>query len=169
MENKITPKQALEQLKDTKPSEFVCIGSQCQEEIEVIEQALTEHEKIKKVLENIQTSRNKVKTSLSAIFEGLSQEEKYALIEHIYYSQAPWQEKYQDLQVLYKNQTHNNEMLTEENQELKKVLEVLKPYIKLDESGYKGFPIIHWCDKYQLFALLQSQEECDLLERWLGK
>ena len=50
MENKMTPKQALEQLKDTKPCEFVCIGSQCQEEIEIIEQALTDYENLKEVV-----------------------------------------------------------------------------------------------------------------------
>lgn len=57
----------------------------------------------------------------------------------------------------------------EEYEELKKVLDVLKSYIKLDESSEKGFPIIHWCDKYQLFALLQSKEDFNLLKRWLEK
>ena len=102
------------------------------QEIEVIEKELKEHEKIKKVLENIQTSKNKVKVPLSAIFEGLSQEEKYTLIEHIYYSQAPWEEKYRELEEEYKKITKANSDLIEQNYELNtKIGEVRDDYTDL--------------------------------------
>lgn len=122
MENKITLRQALAKLEMSAVCDDNMSVEKAEELREIIEQKFTEHEKLKEVLENIQTSKDKVKTPLSAIFEGLSQEERYTLIEHIYYSQAPWQEKYQDLQVLYRNQTHNIEMLQKENQKQKQIL-----------------------------------------------
>lgn len=49
-----------------------------------------------------------------------------------------------------------------------KALEIMKKYVKVDENGYFGFPIIY-CGELgnQLFGLLESMEEYDSLKEVL--
>lgn len=124
-------------------------------EYKIIKQALLkaqEQEKEKLFFKNIHNT--KVKTPLVAIFEGLSKDERFKFIEHIYYH---WEEMKEALE-------EQNEQLTKENIELKKKLN--KPHIMWKDLTFSKEPTYIKATLNNAMVTLKCWEENS--KEWCG-
>ena len=140
-----------------------------------IKQALfkaQKNEEDKVFLKNLHNTN--VKVPLVSIFNGLSKEKRFAYTEHIYYH---WEEMKEALEAEIEDIKTEKENLELKAQEQEKVLSIIKEKrvnVDLFWNDFidNGFGYHYYLEKWYKYQSTDKQklteEEFDLLKRWLG-